>query len=110
MLMDFLYGILSVMAVSCRVGRPYRIADICFAKDPDRDLYDQFYRVCRGLSYSDTVILARSLKVTVRTVRRWQSGKYFPARRGTAVLVLGWVDRGKPQKTITQAELAAAMF
>lgn len=98
------------MAISCKVGRPYHVADICFGKDPDRELYDQFYRACRGLSYFETVLLARACRVDVRTVRRWQSGRYFPARRGTAVLVIGWVDRGKPQKIITQAELAAGMF
>jgi hypothetical protein len=99
-----------VMAVNCKVGRPYHVADICFAKDPDRELYDQFYRACRNLTYSETVILARAVKVDVRTVRRWQAGQYFPSRRGTAVLIIGWVDRGKPQKMITQAELAAGMF
>lgn len=99
-----------VMAVSCKVGRPFHIADICFSDDPDRGLYDQFYRACRSLTYFETVTLARALKVDVRTVRRWQSGKYFPARRGTAILIINWVNRGKPQKMITQAELAAAMF
>lgn len=97
------------MAVSCKVGRPYHIADICFGKDPDRELYDQFYRACRDLSYFETVILARACKVAVRTVRRWQSGKYFPARRGTAVLIIAWVNSGKPQKMITQEELSRAM-
>ena len=98
------------MTVSCKVGRPYHVADICFAKDPDRDLYDQFYRVCRSLTYSETVMLARALKVDVRTVRRWQSGECFPARRGWAVLIIGWVDNGKPQKIITRGELATGML
>lgn len=98
------------MAISCKVGRPYHVADICFSKDPDQDLYDQFYRACRNLTYSETVVLARALKVDVRTVRRWQEGKSFPVRRGRAVLIIGWVDSGKPQKRITQAELAAGML
>ena len=99
------------MAVSSsKAGRPFQVADISFGNDPDRDLYDQFYRVCQGLTYFETIVLARSLKVDVRTVRRWQSGRYFPARRGTALLIMGWVGRGKPRKVITQAELAAGMF
>ena len=97
------------MAVSCKAGRPYRVADISFAKDPDRELYNQFHEVCRSLSYYDTVIVARACRVDVRTVRRWQTGESFPGRRGTAVLVIDWVNRGKPRKEITQAELAASM-
>lgn len=98
------------MAISCKVGRPYHVADISFSHDPDRELYDRFYKVCRLLSYFETVMLARAVRVDVRTVRRWQSGRYFPARRGTAILIIGWADRGKPQRTITQEELAAGMF
>lgn len=98
------------MAVNCKVGRPYHVADIPFGKDPDRELYDQFYKACRKLSYFETVLLARACHVDVRTVRRWQSGRYYPARRGTAILVISWVDRGKPQKVVTQEELAEGMF
>jgi hypothetical protein len=98
------------MAVSCKVGRPYHVADICFSEDPDLDLYDQFYRVCRSLTYFETVILARALKVDIRTVRRWQSGQNFPVRRGRAVLIIGWVSRGKPQKIISQAADSGAML
>lgn len=110
MLLYFLYGIFNTMAVRYKAGRPYHEADIDFGKDPDQDLYDQFYRACRTLSYSETVFLARACKVDVRSVRNWQSGKYFPTRRGTAVLILNWVNNGKPERIIKQAELAAGMF
>lgn len=110
MLLYFLYGIFNAMAVSCKAGRPYHVADIDFGKDPDQDLYDQFYRACRTLSYSETVFLARACRVDVRSVRRWQSGKYFARRPGMAILVIDWVNNGKPQKMITQAEDAAGMF
>ena len=95
------------MAVRCKAGRPYHVADISFSNDPDTELYEKFYAACRNLSYFEMAVLARALKVDARTVRRWRSGRYFPSRRGLAILVIRWVDRGKPQRTITQAELAS---
>lgn len=97
------------MAVSCNVGRPYHVADIPFGRDPDQELYNQFYNVCRSLSYYDTIVLARALKVDVRAVRYWQAHRYFP-RRGTAMLIIDWVERGKPRKVITQAQSEASAF
>jgi len=107
MLLYFLCGIFNVMAGRYRVGRPYHEADIDFSKDPDQDLYDQFFRACRTLSYSETVFLARACKVNVRSVRNWQSGKYFPTRRGVAILILGWVNNGKPERIVKQADVSS---
>ena len=98
------------MAVSYKVGRPYRVADIDFSKDPDQELYDRFFRACQDLRYFETVVLAKACRVDVRTVRRWKEGKNFPTTRGTAILVIDWVNRGKPEKIITQAEIARGML
>jgi hypothetical protein len=98
------------MAVSCKVGRPYHVADIDFRHDPDQELYDRFYEACRDLSYFDTVLLGRALGVALNTIRLWKAGQTFPARRGIAQQVIDWVTRGKPEKVITQAERAKAIF
>lgn len=98
------------MAVSCKVGRPYHVADIDFSQDPDQDLYDEFYKACSELHYMDTLVLSRALGVSIVTVRLWKAGKSFPMRRGMAFLVIEWVKKGKPQKTITQAEAANTIF
>lgn len=98
------------MAVSCKVGRPYHVADIDFNSDPDQELYDDFYKACADLHYFDTVVLSRALGVSVVTVRLWKAGKTFPMRRGMAFQIIDWVNKGKPQKTITQAEAANTMF
>lgn len=98
------------MAVSYKVGRPYHIADISFNKDPDQELYDRFYKACRDLRYFETVVLARALQISVRTVRNWKAGRCFPTTRGTAILIIDWVERGKPQKMVSQAEASEGMF
>jgi hypothetical protein len=98
------------MAVSCNVGRPYHVADIDFSHDPEQELYDRFYEVCRGFSYFDTVLLSRALGVALNTIRLWKAGQTFPARRGTAMWVIAWVESGKPQRVVTQAQAAASMF
>jgi hypothetical protein len=110
MLRFFATYILYVMAVSCKVGRPYHVADIPFGKDPTQELYDKFYAACRELCYFDTVVLSRALGVSLVTIRLWKAGKRFPGREATARLVIDWVDRGKPQRIVTQAEAAASMF
>lgn len=98
------------MAVSCKAGRPYHIADIPFGEDSSQELYDNFYAICRELHYFDTVLLSRALGVSLVTIRLWKAGKRFPGREATARLVIAWVNGGKPQKTITQAEANASMF
>lgn len=98
------------MAASCKVGRPYHVADIDFKQDPDQELYDKFYAACAQLCYFDTVVLSRALGYSVVTIRLWKAGKTFPARRGIAMQVISWVEAGKPQKTITQAEAANSIF
>ena len=98
------------MAVNCKVGRPYHIADIDFRHDPDQELYDRFFEACRGLCYFETVVLAKALRVNVRTVRRWKEGRNFPTTRGTAMLVISWVNSGKPMKIISQAANSTAML
>jgi len=98
------------MAVSCNVGRPRRIAVIDFTKDPDQELYDKFYDACHKLECRDMVPLARALQVSVRSVWRWKAGQGFPATKGTAMLVIMWVNNGKPTTELTQAQIAAGMF
>ena len=98
------------MAVSSKVGRPVCMADIDFSRDPDQELYDRFYQVCRTLSCSDMRRLARGLRVTWATVYFWKKGKNFPATRGTAKLVIQWVEEGKPVKFMTQAQIAASVY
>lgn len=98
------------MAVSCKVGRPYHVADIPFGKDSSQELYDRFYTACRELHYFDTVVLSRTLGVSLVTIRLWKAGKKFPGREATARLVIDWIEAGKPTKTITQAEAAASIF
>lgn len=86
------------------------MADINFRHDPDQDLYDRFYAACDQLHYFDTVLLSRALGVNIVTIRLWKAHKTFPSRRGTALQVIDWIDRGKPQKVITQAGLASSMI
>ena len=102
--------ICSVMGVSCKVGRPYHRADIDFRHDPDEELYERFYRACDTLRYFDTVLLSRTLGVHLVTIRLWKAHKTFPSRRGMAHQVIAWVNNGKPQLVITQAQHAAGMF
>jgi hypothetical protein len=109
MLMYFLYGIIYIMAVSCKVGRPYHIADIDFRHDPDQELYDRFYGACAQLHYFDTVLLSRALGVSLVTIRLWKAKQTFPARRGTAQQVITWVNNGKPERVIKQSGIATGM-
>ena len=98
------------MAISGKVGRPYHMADIDLAYDPDLELYDRFYAACEQLCYFDTVLLSRALGVCLVTIRLWKAKKTFPARRGMAQQVINWVNNGKPERTITQAENADGML
>jgi len=98
------------MPVSCKVGRPYHRADIDLGYDPDQELYDRFYAACDTLRYFDTVLLSRTLGVTLVTIRLWKAHKTFPARRGIAFQVIEWVNNGKPEKIVTQAELAQSLL
>jgi hypothetical protein len=102
--------IIKAMAVSYKVGRPYRRAAIDFAKDPDQELYDRFYAACRTLSCDDMVLLSRTLHVSFRAVCYWRVAKRFPITKGTAKLIISWVENGKPTELVTQAEAAAGMF
>lgn len=98
------------MAVSSRVGRPYQVADIDLVHDPDLELYDRFFSACSDLRYSDTVVLARTLGIQVRTIRNWKAGATFPPRKGVATLVIVWVKNGKPRKIVTQAGAAMGVI
>lgn len=97
------------MAVS-KVGRPYQVAALDLAKDPAQELYDRFYQACAALRYSDTVVLSRALGLHERSIRRWQYGENFPKRDATAMLIIRWVDNGKPRKVITQAGATRGMI
>ena len=98
------------MVLGCKVGRPYHKADIDFAYDPDLELYDKFYAACDQLRYFDTVLLSRTLGVSIVTIRLWKAHKTFPARRGIAFQVIDWVNRGKPERIITQAQHAQGLL
>ncbi len=98
------------MAGSGKVGRPYQVADIDFADDPDLELYDRFYEACSGLRYSDTVVLARTFGFEERTIRNWKAGFTFPPKTMIATKVILWVKNGKPRKIITQAGASAGVL
>lgn len=98
------------MAGKSKVGRPYHVADIDLSYDPDLELYDNFFNACAGLRYFETVVLSRTLGVEARTVRNWKAGLTFPKRNGIASQVIRWVNDGKPQKIITQAQAATGMM
>ena len=97
------------MAVSAKVGRPYRVPDIDLKHDPEQELYDQFYEACRQLTYDDMILLGRFFGIHWITVWRWKAGHTFP-KQGAAMQVILWVNDGKPTKTVTQAEAADTMF
>lgn len=90
-----MYTIIKAMAINTR-GRPICRAVIDFANDPDEQLYEQFYEVCRHLDCSDMRKLARAFRVDLSTVYRWKLQTYFPERKGIAALVIRWVEQGKP--------------
>lgn len=98
------------MAVQSNAGRPVCMADIDFSHDPDQELYDRFYEVCRTLSCTDMRKLARGLQVTLATVYFWKGGNSFPVTRGTAKWVIQWVEEGKPVKFMTQAQIATSVY
>lgn len=110
MLLYFLYGIIKAMAVNSKAGRPICRAVIDFSHDPDQELYNRFYGVCRTLSCSDMRRLARALRVNLATVYFWKQGHTFPVTRGTAKWVIQWVEEGKPVEWVSQADIAAGMF
>jgi len=95
MLLYFLYSIIKAMAVNTR-GRPICRAVIDFANDPDAELYERFYEVCQDLDCSDMRKLARAFRVDLSTVYRWKLRTRFPETRGTASLVIRWIEQGKP--------------
>jgi len=97
------------MAVSSKVGRPYRVPDIDLRYDPNQELYDRFYEACRTLSYSDMKLLGRFFGLNWITIWRWKAGKTFPTQTIASQVIL-WVSTGKPLKTVTQAEAANSMF
>jgi hypothetical protein len=89
------------MAIANR-GRPICRAVIDFTDDPDEELYNKFYKVCRTLSCSDMRKLARGLRVTLATVYFWRQGRSFPVTKGTAAFVIRWVEQGKPTEFVIQ--------
>lgn len=97
------------MAVSAKVGRPYRVAVMDFRHDPEQELYDKFYKACRELTYPDMTVVGRAFGVHWITVWRWKAGQTFP-KQGIALQLIAWIEEGKPTKIVTQAEAAASMF
>lgn len=98
------------MALSSKVGRPICEADLDWEHSPGQEIYTQFYEACQSLTYSDMCRLARALKVTLTAVLRWKSGQRFPPGLDSPFLVIQWVDRGKPLRMRTQAEIAGSVL
>jgi len=95
MLLYFLDSIIKAMAVNTR-GRPICRAVIDFAHDPDEELHERFYKACQTLTCSDMRKLARAFRISLAAVYYWKLRTYFPEREGMAVLVIRWVEQGKP--------------
>lgn len=98
------------MAVNAKAGRPICEADLDWEHSPGQEIYSRFYEACRGLNYSDMCRLARALKVTLTAVMDWKSGRRFPPGLDLPFLVIRWVERGKPVRMKTQAEIADNML
>lgn len=98
------------MAISSKVGRPVYEADIDLEHDPNQEIYSQFYKACQSLTCADMRRLARALRVTLATVMRWRVGQRYPMDIGTPILIIQWVQNGKPVRMRTQAEIAASML
>ena len=98
------------MEIRGNLGRPVREADLDLEHDPNQEIYTQFYEACRTLDWADISSLARGLRVTVGAIRHWKTGRRFPMDIGTPLLVIRWVNRGKPVKMRTQAEIATSML
>jgi len=89
------------MALSNR-GRPICRAAIDFSVDPDKELYDDFYRACQTMGCVDIRRLAKALGIAESTIRFWKTTKTFPVTRGTAKYVIQWVEQGKPIEFVIQ--------
>lgn len=98
------------MAVSAKTGRPVCEADLDWEHSPGQEIYSQFYEACRSLNYGDMCRLASAFNVSLATVIRWKSGRQFPLGLDFPFLVIQWVERGKPVRMRTQAEIAASML
>ena len=92
-----MYGILSVMAVSSRAGRPCFVADINFGNDSELAFRDAFYDACANLHYREIVALSRACGVTSRTVENWKYKLTFP-QKDIARQIIAWVEAGKAMK------------
>ena len=98
MLIDFLYGILYVMATSCsRAGRPCFVADFGSSNDRQLAFWDEFVNACSGFRYREIVAVSRACNLTVRAVENWKYGQKFP-KKEKAEDIIEWVNAGKPMK------------
>jgi hypothetical protein len=91
-------------------GRPRREADIDWTTDPSQFYYDKFFEACRTLSYSDCVSLSNGLKISLRQVYNWRNGRHFPRDIGAALVVIRWVEQGKPVKLVSQRKLLSRVL
>lgn len=98
------------MAVLCKVGRPYQVADIDMAEDPILPWYDDFCDACASITYRDMMVASRTLGISWRTIYRWKEGITFPARIELAQMLIRWVKAGKPLKSVTQVEAATGVI
>ena len=95
MLIYFLYGILFVMALGSRAGRPCFVADFEPSEDRRVAFWEAFYAACSQFRYRELVAVSRACSITLRSVERWKYGESFPDR-DRAQEVLDWVEAGKP--------------
>lgn len=98
------------MGVRTKSGRPIWEADLDWQDNPGQEIYDQFYEACRGLNYLDMRMLAKAFRLTLTAVVDWKSGRRFPPGLESPLLLIRWVERGKPLRMRTQADIAASML
>jgi len=92
------------------MGRPYYMADIDMANDPVMEWYDDFCDALDQLTYPDMRAVARTLGITRKTMQNWKEGRTFPAKMQVALMIVRWVNAGKPRKLVTQSQAAAGMM
>ena len=102
--------IIIIMAVGfIKGGRPYFVAELDYANDRELALTSEFFKVCSRFHYQETMQLSRALGVHERTVMSWKYKERFPSYH-TALLVIDWVNRGKPVTKKYPSKIEATMF
>ena len=85
-------------------GRPIVAAIISTVDDDEIELYDNFFRICKQLTFSDRLAISYGLGITFRTVDNWYYGYNFPKEKSIAKGIINWYENGKPVKKIDQCD------